>query len=103
MPGPNGVCNIVFKQCVDLLVPHLGSIFRASIALEHYPERWKLSTMVVLKKPSRPDYSMAKAYRPIALLDIMAKILSACVADYITFIAEKHNLLLLTHFGGRPG
>lgn len=46
---------------------------------------------------------MIKAYRPIALLDTMAKFLSSCIADYLIFIAEKYNLLLPTHFGGRPG
>lgn len=35
---------------------------------------------------------MTKPYRPIALLDTTAKILSSYVADYITFVAEKkHN------------
>jgi hypothetical protein len=33
----------------------------------------------------------------------MAKILSSCVADDLTYIAEEHNLLPQTHFGGRPG
>ena len=33
----------------------------------------------------------------------MAKILSSCIADSITYITETHNLLPPTHFGGRPG
>jgi hypothetical protein len=33
----------------------------------------------------------------------MAKILSSCVADDLTFIAEHHALLPNSHFGGRPG
>jgi hypothetical protein len=33
----------------------------------------------------------------------MAKILSSCVADELTYIAEQFNLLAPTHFGGRPG
>ncbi|KAG2340108.1 hypothetical protein BDR05DRAFT_834234, partial [Suillus weaverae] len=28
-PGPNGVCNCVYKNCADLLVPYMGPIFRA--------------------------------------------------------------------------
>ena len=102
-PGPNGVCNVVLIKNADLLVPFLGPIFRATFTLKHYPERWKLSSTVVLKKPSHPDYTATKAYRPIALLDTMAKVLSLCVADNITFIAENHGMLPSTHFGGRPG
>jgi hypothetical protein len=37
------------------------------------------------------------------LLNSMAKILSSCVADNLTYIAEEHNLLPPMHFGGRPG
>ena len=33
----------------------------------------------------------------------MAKILSSCVADDLTYIAERYNLLAPTHFSGRPG
>ena len=102
-PGPNGICNCVYKQCADLLVPYMGPLFRATFTLNHYPDEWKLSSTVVLRKPGRPDYSIPKAYRPITLLDTMSKILSSCVADDLVYIAEHHNLLPLTHFGGRPG
>jgi hypothetical protein len=33
----------------------------------------------------------------------MAKILSLCITDDITYLAEQFNLLLANHFGGRPG
>jgi hypothetical protein len=44
-----------------------------------------------------------KAYRPIALLSTMGKLLTAVVAERLTYILEKHQLLPHTHFGGRPG
>jgi len=102
-PGPNGISNIVFHKCATALVPFMGPIFRATFSLSIYPEQWKRSSTIVLRKPGRPDYSAPKAYRPITLLDSMAKILSSCVADDITYIAEQFNLLLATHFRGRPG
>ena len=102
-PGPNGARNIVFVGCAGLLVSFLGPIFRATFTLEYYPERWKLSSTVVLEKPGCPDYTATKAYQPIALLDTMAKILSSCIAENITFIAKTHGLLPPTHFGGHPG
>ena len=102
-PGPNGVCNIVFTKCANILAPHLGPVFRATFTQKHYPDQWKLSSTVVLRKPGQPDYTLTKAYRPIALLDTMAKILSSCVADEISYLAETHGMLPPTHFGGRPG
>ena len=102
-PGPNGISNIVFKNCSDLLVPWMGHFFRATFELKFLPNEWLNSKTVVIRKPGRPDYSAPKAYRPIALLDTMSKILSACVAEDLTWITTKHNLLPHTHFGGLPG
>jgi hypothetical protein len=90
-------------KSAPLLVPFLGPIFRATFTLKIYPEQWKKSSTIVLRKPGRPDYSLPKAYRPITLLDTMAKLLSSCVANDLTYIAEQHQLLPPTHFGGRPG
>ncbi|KAF8597946.1 hypothetical protein BDV93DRAFT_426352, partial [Ceratobasidium sp. AG-I] len=74
-PGPDGIPNSMFKQCKDLLIPHLLPLYRATFRLKHYPDAWKLSTTVVLRKPDRPDYTAPKAYRPIALLNVISKIL----------------------------
>jgi len=102
-PGPNGISNIIFKKCADLLVPWMGPLFRATFELNFFPDEWLTSKTVVIRKPGRPDYGAPKAYRPIALLDTMSKILSACVAEDLVWITTKHNLLPHTHFGGLPG
>ncbi|KLO14093.1 hypothetical protein SCHPADRAFT_827037, partial [Schizopora paradoxa] len=47
-PGPNGVPNVVFKKAREVLVPYLGRIFRASVALNHYIEEWKVTRTVVI-------------------------------------------------------
>jgi len=43
------------------------------------------------------------AYRPIALLSMMANVLSACMAEDLMSMAETHSLLLENHFGCQPG
>jgi len=101
-PGPNGISNIVFVKGVPLLIPYLGPIFQATFHLSIYPEEWKQLSTIVLCKPSQPDYSLPKAYRPITLFDSMAKILSSCIADDLTYITEHHNLLPPMHFNRHP-
>ena len=101
--GPLDHSNSLFTHCREDLVPHLTQIFRASLALNYYPDQWKFYTTIVLRKPGKPDYSLPKAYRPVALLDSMAKILSACVAEDLASLAERHNMFPANHFGGRPG
>ena len=101
--GPDGIPNEVYKHCAMTLIPYLGRLFRATFSLHYYPELWKISDTVVLRKPGKSDYSTAKAYRPIALLNCMSKILSRCVADVLVFEAETRALLPNYQFGGRAG
>jgi len=101
-PGPDGVANVVFQWC-RILTDYLLPLFNAVINLRTYYDPWRESITVILRKPGKPDYSVPKAYRPIALLNTTAKILLVIVADRTLFILETHNLLPNTHFGGRPG
>jgi len=57
----------------------------------------------MLRKPGKPRYDVPKAYRPVTLVNTMAKLLSSIIAEDITHLAEKHQLLPTNHFGGRPG
>jgi len=102
-PGPDGICNIVFKECTNTLTPYLEHLFNGVFTHRTYHEPWKRFTTVVLRKPGKKSYSTPKAYRPIALLNSTCKLLTALVAEQLTFILEHHQLLPNTHFGGRPG
>jgi hypothetical protein len=102
-PGPDGIPNIVLTKCADSLVDRLLPIYRAMVKNAWYYDPWRISTTVVLRKPGKPRYDTPKAYRPIALLNTLCKVLTAIVADVMTFYTEKHELLPATHFGGRPG
>jgi len=102
-PGPDGIPNIMLTKCVALLSDSLLSIFKAMFECTMMYKPWKTFTTVVLRKPGKPRYDAPKAYRPIALLNMMWKVLMVIVADQLTFITEKHQLLPVNHFGGRPG
>jgi len=61
---PGTVPNAVFVNARELLVPHLGPIFRATFTLGIYPREWAVTETLVLKKPGRPDYGLPGAWRP---------------------------------------
>jgi len=67
------------------------------------PQPFRTANTVVLRKPGKPDYSQAKAYRPIALLDTLGKALEKAVAIRITGIAESFDLLPRHQMGARAG
>jgi hypothetical protein len=102
-PGANGISNSILTHCADLLAPHLGPIYRATFNVDHYPNKWKTYKTVVLRKPGKPDYTTPNAYRPIALLDVFAKLLSACTKEIWEYYTETHGLLPNSQYGGRKG
>ena len=101
--GLSDVVNVVLIKCVDQLVPYLGPIFRATFSLHIYPDMWKEFKMVVLRKSGKTDYMIPNAYWPIALLDVITKVLSACVKETLEYHTEKHQLLPQLQFAGWPG
>jgi len=101
--GPDGIPNIVLQRSIMYLADYLIHIYRAIFDLNTYPPAWQEFTTAVLRKPGKPSYEVPKAYRPIALLCTMAKVLTAIIAEDIVYIAKQHQLLPDTHFGGRPG
>ena len=102
-PGPDGIPNVVLKECSDLLLTPLTNTFNAILALDTYYDPWREFTTVVLRKPGKPNYETPKAYRPIALISNLAKLLTAIIAENLSNIVELHQILPKNHFGGRPG
>jgi hypothetical protein len=101
--GTDEIPNKVLKKCTDFLIPYLLQIFRATFKLHIYAEKWQEIITCVLQTPGKPRYDLLKGYCPIALLNILTKLLSFIVAEEITYIAETHELLPDTHFRGRLG
>jgi hypothetical protein len=59
----------------------LTNIF--NLCLEQGIHPWNTTTIVILDKPQKPDYSLLKAYHPISLLECTGKVLEKLIANYI--------------------
>jgi hypothetical protein len=102
-PGPDRIPNMVLTKCVNIITDRLLGIYSTMLEFDLQYKPWKHFTTMVLCKPGKPRYNLPKAYRLIALLNTMAKVMMAIIADHISYLSEKHQLLLAYHFGGRPG
>ena len=91
--GPDKIPNLLLKECREILSPLLAQFFTRCMQIGHHPRPFKHSITVVLKKPQKPDYTKPGAYRPIALLNTLAKTLEALVAKRISREAEQRGLL----------
>ena len=67
--------------------------------LDIYPTGCIDSVMVLLRKPGKADYTVLNVHQPVALLNTIVKVLSACIAEDLTHMVKKHGLLLNNHFG----
>jgi hypothetical protein len=99
-PGPDSIPNIVLTKCTDILVDRLYYIYKAILELGTYYDPWKLSTTVVLHKPGKPCYDTPKAYRPIVLLNTMSKVLTALMAELMSYYTETYQLLWARDYRG---
>jgi len=102
-PGNDGIPNIVLKEASGVLAPCLHTCLQAVLQLSYFPRAWREWTTVVLRKPGKPDYTIPKAYRPIALYNTMGKIVSGVITDVTMYLTVRHSLLPARHFGGLPG
>lgn len=102
-PGPDNIPNIVLSQCAETLTDRLLHIYSAILECGLYYPPWKQFITVVVCKPGKPRYDVPKAYRPIVLLNTLGKLLTAIIAEQLTFYTEKYVLLPPMHFRGKLG
>jgi hypothetical protein len=103
-PGRDGIPNCVCTNCRHLLTRLLLPLFRATFNLKysttHKPGKIREPWSYVSQARTT---TAPKAYRLIVLLNVMSKLLSACVAERINTLAESHHLLPDHHFGDQTG
>jgi hypothetical protein len=85
------------------LVSYLQPLFQACINVSYHPTAFCHCNTVPLKKPGKGDYSAPGAWRPIALLNTLGKVLESAIARQISTLSEEHSLLPAPHIGARPG
>ena len=100
-PGPDGITNKALQAGRTQLTTHIRRIFNQSIKLAYCPAHFRTSLTAVLRKPGKDNYTKAKAYRPIALLNTIGKIMDAIISQRLNYLAETYQILPPTHFGGR--
>src|SRR6266545_132851 len=54
--SPDRILNVVLQRCFDLLADYLLLIYRVILKLGMYYDPWREFTIVVLRKPGKPNY-----------------------------------------------
>jgi hypothetical protein len=75
------------------LIHALTAVLNQCWAAEYYPKRFHATRKIVLRKPSRPDYSDIGAWRSTALLSTLRKVIESVMAQRLSGLAKQYNLL----------
>ena len=102
-PGLDENANITLKKTLNVTSDHIQALIQGSINTSHFPTPFKTTTTIVLRKPDKPSYTEAKAYRPIALENTLGKLIESIVTELLSYTVEEHQLIPPQHYGGRPG
>ncbi len=101
--GSDGILVFVLKCLGSPLVSFLKPLFQACIDFSCHPTAFCHCNTVPLRKLGQGDYSVPGAWRPIALLNTLGKVLESIIARRLSSLSEEHSLLPALHKGARPG
>ena len=102
-PGNDSIPNDFLKAMGEPLAAAVAAIATACWKLGHYPKQFKHARTVVIRKPGKAAYDVPGAWRPIALLNTIGKLVEALTASRLRDAAEEHGLLPDTQMGARRG
>ncbi|KAH9994361.1 hypothetical protein BJV74DRAFT_723383, partial [Russula compacta] len=57
----------------------ITNLLTACLCTGYHPSQWKEATVCVVPKPNQADYTLAKNFCPILLLECMGKLLEKVV------------------------
>jgi hypothetical protein len=100
-PGLSGSNYRLLKWAVGARQARFLHFYNACLRLGYHPLRLKAAAVPAVPKPRKTDMSSPRSYRPIALLECLAKLLEKMVAARIQFDVGKFGLIPTNQFGGR--
>jgi hypothetical protein len=100
-PGTDEIPNRFLQAMGEPLARALQALITAVLKVNYYPERFRAARTIVLRKLSKPDYSDPGAWRPIALLSTIGKVIETLAARRLSDLAEQEGLLPDSQIGNR--
>ncbi|KAF8643063.1 hypothetical protein AX14_009646, partial [Amanita brunnescens Koide BX004] len=104
-PGPDHVTWRHLKLALSFPETDLAvmTLFNKICFTGTWPQHFKESVSVIIPKPNKPDYTIPKAYQPIALLNKLGKLLTKILANRLQHDAAEFNILHQDQYGGIQG
>nr|CAH0100446.1 unnamed protein product [Daphnia galeata] len=78
-PGLDGLSTALINSCFPLITDHLLKIMNACFSLSYFPTCWKAAKVVVIGKPNKSAYDSFNSFRPISVVNTLAKVLEKLI------------------------
>lgn len=101
-PGISTVTNEMLKRLPLKYIIKITFLINAIIKHHHFPTQWKTAIIAPILKPDKPP-SKANSYRPISLLNSIAKLTEYFIAQLVKTHINDNNILIPQQFGFREG
>ena len=99
--SPDGLSNRILKELSHKLSSPLCSLFNKSLSLGKFPSPYKDANVTPVHK--KGDLSLVSNYRPISLLNSVAKLFEKLVFKYLYNHLQDNNMLSSLQSGFIPG
>ncbi|XP_018368779.1 PREDICTED: uncharacterized protein LOC108764875 [Trachymyrmex cornetzi] len=91
-PGPDGITGHVVKKTLESLAPLWAMCFTECLRRGHFPRKWKMARLVLVKKLGKPDLSPS-SYRALCLLSEAGKLLERVIVRRLqTFLDDTEGV-----------
>ena len=100
-PGASGQTWRLIKWAWASAPQTLTDLITGCVRAGHHPLLWREAVVCAVPKPHRADYSLAKNFRPVSLLECMGKLVEKLMAKLLYSEIIRHDLLPTNQYGGR--
>lgn len=100
-PGNDGMQNVLLKNLPESGTKLLCKIFNSAIRLNFWPSSFKNAKVIPIPKPGKDD-TLVASYRPISLLNTLAKLFEKIIHSRLMDFATENEILNEEQFGFRP-
>lgn len=96
--GHDQIPNIVLRKLSHNCITKIAILFNQMYNISHFPETWKLATIMPILKPSKAA-NLSSSYRPISLLSCLSKVYEKALKQVLERHCEDHHVLPDDQFG----